>query len=77
MKELINSYSQSCTLVRTRISELTAQRTKLAESGDYRSIEALDLERRIRLLYTEQSQMRDIIEHLSAYVRSVERRAET
>lgn len=77
MKELIKSYSQSCALVRARIAELTAQRNILKHSGDYRSIRALDLERRIRLLYTEQSQMRDVIEHLSAYVRSVERRAET
>lgn len=77
MKELIKSYSQSCALVRARISELSAQRSSLADAGEFSRIESLDLERRIRLLYTEQSQMRDIIEHLTAYVRSVEKRAET
>ena len=77
MNELINGYTSSCTLVRQRIAELTAQRRELAASGNYRRIESLDLERRIRLLYTEHCQMKEIIDHLTAYTRRVGRRGDT
>lgn len=77
MKQMIKAYEQSCVLVKQRIIQLTKQRNKLKKEGKESIIEELDLERRIRLLYTEHSQMKEIVIYLTNYVRRVEQRAET
>lgn len=77
MKQMINGYKQSCVMVKGRILELTQQRNELRNQGETEKIEELDLERRIRLLYSEHSQMQEIILHLTAYMRRVEQRAKT
>ena len=64
-------------MAKNRILELTQQRNELRKQGENEKIEELDLERRIRLLYSEHSQMQEIILHLTAYMRRVEQRAET
>lgn len=77
MEQMINGYKQSCVMAKSRILELTQQRNELRKQGENEKIEELDLERRIRLLYSEHSQMQEIILHLTAYMRRVEQRAET
>lgn len=77
MEQMINGYKQSCLMAKSRILELTQQRNELRKQGENEKIEELDLERRIRLLYSEHSQMQEIILHLTAYMRRVEQRAET
>lgn len=77
MQQLINGYVESCALVRTRIGELTQLRNKLKKQGREDTIGELDLERRIRLLYVENSQMEEIIEHLESCVRRTVQRGKT
>lgn len=77
MEQMINGYKQSCLMAKNRILELTQQRNELRKQGENEKIEELDLERRIRLLYSEHSQMQEIILHLTAYMRRVEQRAKT
>lgn len=77
MEQMINDYKQSCVMAKSRILELTQQRNELRNQGENEKIEELDLERRIRLLYSEHSQMQEIILHLTAYMRRVEQRAKT
>ncbi|MBR2284112.1 MAG: hypothetical protein IJ874_06815 [Ruminococcus sp.] len=72
MREMIAGYIRSCELVNTRIHELTEQRNILRKQGMTGKIAELDLERRIRLLYKEQSQMKEIIDHLTRYIRRIE-----
>lgn len=69
MKELINEYEKSCSLVKQRIRQLTQQRNELRKKGRGDEIIELDLERRIHLLYVEHEQMSEIILHLSQYMR--------
>ena len=71
MTALINGYKKSCTLAKKRIAELQTQRKLLESQGRNELIEELDLERRIRLLYTEYYQMQEIVSHLSAYMKAV------
>ena len=61
MRQMIKDYEKSCELAKQRRNAL---------------IDELDLERRIRLLYTEHSQMKEIVLYLTSYVRRVEQRAE-
>lgn len=77
MTELINNYTKSCLLVKQRISELTALRYSLIERGDELRVQELDLDRRIRLLYEEHSELTEIIAHLSSYKRRREGDVET
>lgn len=77
MKQMIKNYEQSCVLAKQRIIQLTKQRNKLKKEGKESEIKELDLERRIRLLYMEHSQMREIVIYLTNYMRRVEQRAET
>lgn len=77
MKQMINGYVQSCERVRSRIEQLTAQKNELSRQGRADLIGELDLERRIRLLYAEQSQIQETIDYLTGYMRRVEQRAET
>lgn len=77
MKQMIKDYEASCALVKERIYQLTQQRNHLKKEGRESTILELDLERRIRLLYTEHSQTREIVEHLTNYVRRVEQRVKT
>ena len=77
MQKLINGYTESCALVRARINELTQLKNKLKKQGREDAIGELDLERRIRLLYVENSQMEEIIEHLESCVRRTEERVKT
>ncbi len=76
MKQMIKAYEYSCELAKQRIVQLTQQKNQLKTEGMEAMIDELDLERRIRLLYTEHSQMREIILHLTNYMRRVEQRAE-
>lgn len=69
MKEMINEYEKSCSLVKQRIRQLTQQRNELRQKGRGDEIIELDLERRIHLLYVEHEQMSEIILHLSQYMR--------
>lgn len=77
MQQLINGYTESCALVKARIGELTQLKNKLKKQGREDIIGELDLERRIRLLYVENSQMEEIIEHLMSCVRRTEQRVKT
>lgn len=65
MTKLINGYKTSCTMARERIGELLVQRRSLRSQGKSDTIKDLDLDRRIRLLYTEYNDMREIIVHLT------------
>lgn len=69
MQKLIGDYKKSCVAVKKRIKELTEQKTVLMAEGKTELIKSLDLERRIRLLYTEYYQMQEIIQHLQSYLR--------
>lgn len=77
MKKLIQSYTDSCALVRQRIRELNDIKTRKRAQGCLTCTEEHDLDRRIRLLYTEHGQMSDVIDHLTSYLRAVEKRADT
>lgn len=77
MYSLIRNYQQSCCLVRKRIKFLTNQRSQLLKSGNQQTVDDMNLEQRIRLLYTEYAQMTEIVEHLTNYARRVEERVKT
>lgn len=77
MKQMIKAYEESCVLAKKRIDQLTKQKNNLKREGKEDTIEKLDLERRIRLLYVEHSQMKEIVVYLTNYLRRVEQRAET
>lgn len=77
MKQMIKAYEESCILAKKRIDQLTKQKNDLKRKGREDTIEELDLERRIRLLYEERSQIREIVVYLTNYLRRVEQRAET
>ena len=77
MKQMINGYIQSCAMAKQRIAELTLQKNELMRAGCTDLIGELDLERRIRLLYKEHSQMQDTINYLTGYMRRVQQRAKT
>lgn len=77
LKGLIKGYTDSCTLVKARIDELTGLRNSLKQLGDTSRIEELDLDRRIKLLYNEYEQMQEIISDLSAYMRRREKIADS
>ena len=66
MTDLIKNYTYSRSLVRKRIDELLAMRHSLLERGDSLRAEQLDLDRRIRLLYTEHLELTEIISHLTS-----------
>lgn len=68
---MIQGYKTSCELVKKRVHELREQRKILLEAGRNSVIEELDLERRIKLLYTEYEEMQEIIEHLESYARRI------
>lgn len=67
MTSLISAYKKSGSMVKHRIGELLAQRNELKASGKQNDIEELDLDRRIRLLYVEYRQTREIVNHLTQY----------
>jgi hypothetical protein len=69
MTQLIKNYTNSCFMVKQRISELTAMRNGLMERGDELKVRELDLDRRIHLLYVECEELQEIITHLTAYKR--------
>lgn len=73
MKELIRNYKVSCDMAKERIGELLVQRKYLRSKNNNEAIEELDLNRRIRLLYTEYTDMKEIIENLESYDRAVSR----
>ena len=66
MTDLIRNYTQSRSLVRKRISELLVLRHSLHERGDFLRAKQLDLDRRIRLLYTENLELTEIIANLTS-----------
>lgn len=66
MTDLIKNYTYSRSLVRKRINELLALRHLLLERGDSLRTKQLDLDRRIRLLYTENLELTEIIAHLTS-----------
>ncbi|MDE6781421.1 MAG: hypothetical protein K2J40_08190 [Ruminococcus sp.] len=47
------------------------------KSGNQQTVDDLNLEQRIRLLYAEYAQMTEIVEHLTSYARRVEERVKT
>ena len=73
MEKMIQGYKTSCELVKKRVRELRAQRKFLLETGKNSAIEELDLERRIKLLYTEYEEMKEIINHLESYEKWIAR----
>ncbi|MCM1508208.1 MAG: hypothetical protein NC177_13930 [Ruminococcus flavefaciens] len=77
MQSLIRNYEESCFLVKKRIRFLTQQRNELLKSGRQQTIDKLNLEQRIRLLYVEYAQLDEILQHLKNYARRTEKRAET
>ena len=77
MKQMIYGYETSCEMVMKRIHQLTKQRNELQKQGNDSEIDELDLERRIRILYTEHSQMKEIITHLTQYMRRLDKSVET
>lgn len=66
---MIEDYEKSCVLVKTRMTELNLQLKKLKNEKNDALIAALDLKRRISLLYTEYRQMQEIIGTISVYMR--------
>lgn len=74
---MINGYKRSCDMVKARIAELTQLKNKLKKQGRNETIDKLDLERRIRLLYVENSQMEEIIDSLTSCMRRIEQRGKT
>ena len=77
MYSLIKQYKHSCVLVKDRIKFLKEWRNQLIKSNNQSMIEENDIDRRIRLLNTENAQMQEIISHLSNYVKEVEKRVKT
>lgn len=77
MQKMINGYMRSCDMVKARIAELTQLKNKLKKQGRNETIDELDLERRIRLLYVENSQMEEIIDSLTSCMRRIEQRGKT
>ena len=77
MRERIRSYELSRRLAKERIHQLTKERNMLRKNGDKAQIEELDLERRIRLLYTEHGELAEIVAHLTGYAKKVEERGDT
>lgn len=69
MKDFINSYTYSRQLVKQRISELSALRSSLVKRGESARAKALDLDRRISLLYEEHGELQAVIAYLSSYRR--------
>lgn len=74
MYALIKDYRKSCGLIRKRIKLLTEQKNSLVRSGKPDIVNELDIERRIRLLYVENAELEEIIEHLEKYAWRVEKR---
>ena len=77
MQQMINGYKQSCAMVKARIDELTKLKNQLKKQGRDEAVDELDLERRIRLLYVENSQMEVIIDSLTSCMRRIEQRVKT
>lgn len=77
MKELIREYEKSCALARERIGELTDEYNQLRKNGGETEIERRNLKQRIALLYTEHREMREVIMHLSSYMREASRCVKT
>ncbi len=69
MTDLIRNYTHSRILVKKRIDELLALRKSLLERGESLRAEQLDLDRRIRLLYTEHLELMEDIAALTSYQR--------
>ena len=77
MRELIRNYELSRRMAKERIHQLTEERNMLRKKGDTARIEELDLERRIRLLYTEHGELAEIVAHLTGDAKKVEERGDT
>ncbi|MBR5512747.1 MAG: hypothetical protein IKV85_02020 [Ruminococcus sp.] len=71
MKELIRNYKISCDMAKDRIGELLLQRNTLRRKNDENTIKELNLNRRIQLLYTEYTDMKEIIDTLEKHERAV------
>ena len=77
MKEMIRAYKASCDMAMSRIHELTALRNELRKRGCEARISELALDRRIKLLYDENMEMKEIIRTLDSYARRISSRADT
>ena len=77
MKELIRSYEKSCEMAMKRIYELTELRNYLRKKGCESRITELGLDRRIKLLYYENLQMKEVICYLESYARRLNSRADS
>ena len=74
MYTLIKEYRKSCRLIKERLKILTEQKNNLVKSGKSDIVNELNIERRIRLLYVENAELEEIIEHLEKYARRVKER---
>ncbi|MDE6538836.1 MAG: hypothetical protein K2K66_01475 [Ruminococcus sp.] len=74
MHTLIKDYRKSCALIRERIKLLTEQKNNLVRSGKSDIVNELNIEKRLRLLYVENTELEEIIEHLEKYAGRVKER---
>lgn len=74
MRHLISTYEKSLALLVQRTKELRQIYNRLEKEGKTEEIKEQDLERRMRLLYIERKEHREIIKHLKQYLLWVERR---
>ena len=67
MLELIKTYTKSCIMAEQRIKYLTVKLNELKRNGSEDTEEYTDLQRRIRLLYIERTEMLEVIQILESY----------
>ena len=72
LKQMIKEYAKGLEMLQNRLKELSLLRKELAAKGADTEIAALDLDKRISLLRTEEVQTQEIISHLSSFVRRQE-----
>ncbi|MBR4022493.1 MAG: hypothetical protein IKI94_07870 [Ruminococcus sp.] len=67
MTDLIPVYTLSCRMAERQIAVLNETMKNLKKIGGDNSSEIDELKRRIRILYTERAEMREIISALTSY----------
>ena len=67
MLDLIKTYTKCCILVELLIKYLTVKLNELKRNGGEETEEYTDLQRRIRLLYIERTEMLEVIQILESY----------
>ena len=69
MEKMLKGYIESSNRAKERIVELVALRSALRKKGELTKISELCLDRRIKLLYDENSQMEEVICSINSYIR--------